>query len=226
MSPKSPSSPAKPSSGQWIFQAALIALAVVPFVVFPPVRCKTKAAPGAATARQVFDPQTFARRFWAEKLVPAAKSATSVADLYAAIQANPATAAAKYAHPVGLGGTSYYFVAGRGVVTAVSDESITLSLPDNPTATVVIETGLVFGNAVRDGSGLLDVNAFANSEEFNAVASALNTIVEIEIIPTARKAGVVGSPLRFSGIAELANTDSDPRPLSLVPVSVSMEAAP
>ena len=33
---------------------------------------------------------------------------------------------------------------------------------------MLIETGHIFGNAVRDGTGLLDVNDYPNSQEFNA----------------------------------------------------------
>jgi len=40
------------------------------------------------------------------------------------------------------------------------------------------------------------------------------------VLPVAQRAGKVGSRLRFTGIAEITNPDSDPRPLHLIPVEV------
>jgi len=224
MAKKSPSNSSENSASQRIVKAVLIAIVVAPFVVFPPVRFPSKNAPGVLAQPEAFSARKFAAKLWTEKLIPSAKTAIDARTLYIALEANPADAARKHARSVGIGGTSYYFVAGEGIVTAIDGDGITLALADGVKNTLVIDTGLVFGNAVRDGTGLLDVNTFANSEEFNAIASELNAIVEKDVIPTAQKLGTVGAKLSFTGIAELTGTHGDPRPLHLIPLKV--EAKP
>lgn len=224
MAKKNPSSPAgNPNSQRWV-RAALIALAVLPFVVFPPVRLRSKNASGATTQAETFNAKNFAARLWVEKLLPGLATSVDVRTLHAALDTSVADAAKKYARTVGIGGTAYFCVTGEGTVTAVDEDGFTVSFGENEKFVLSIDTGLVFGNAVRDGTGLLDVNTFANSEEFNAIAAELNTIVENEVLPAARKLGAVGAKIRFAGIAELTGTDSDPRPLRLTPLKV--EALP
>jgi predicted lipoprotein len=181
-------------------------------------------AANASAKAGVFNAREFASKFWREKLMPGLGAAVDARTLDTAFTADPKDAAKKYARSVGIGGTSYYFVFGEGTVTAAGDDAVSLALADSTKATIVLDTGLIFGNALRDGTGLLDVNVFANSEEFNAIAAALNTIVETAVLPAVRKYGTVGAKLRFVGIAELSSTDNDPRPLHLIPIKV--EALP
>lgn len=49
-----------------------------------------------------------------------------------------------------------------------------------------LETGPVFGNVLRDGTGLLDVNDFPNSQDFNALSSEINRRVEEQVLLRSR----------------------------------------
>jgi predicted lipoprotein len=220
MAKKSPSNSAVTGPQKWIIRAVLGAIIVVPFVAFPPIRISSLKAAKASAEAGVFNAREFANKFWSEKLMPGLGAAVDARTLDAALAVDPTTAAKKYARSVGIGGTSYYFISGEGTVTAADDDGVSLSLAEGAKATIVLDTGLIFGNSLRDGTGLLDVNIFANSEEFNAIAAELNTIVETSVLPAVKKSGTVGAKLHFVGIAELIGTDNDPRPLHLIPIKV------
>jgi predicted lipoprotein len=88
-----------------------------------------------------------------------------------------------------------------------------------------LQGGLLFGNTVRDGTGLLNVNDFPNSQDFNAISEALNHLVETRVQPKLREQAKVGSVVAFAGCAEVNDGSTDLRPLRVVPVSVEVTRA-
>lgn len=89
-------------------------------------------------------------------------------------------------------------------------------------ADVVLESGNIFGNAARDGTGLVDVNRFANSQDFNAISSEINRRIEERVLPALREQAVVGATVRFVGCAEVVSEETDLRPLRVVPLSATV----
>jgi len=160
----------------------------------------------------------FAEKFWREKLQPTRVRAVDAAVLVAAIRRSPATAAKALATTVGLGGTAYYYVRGEGRVVARDRDGVLLALDGDSAPVIAIQTGPIFGNAVRDGTGLLNMNDFPSLADFNALAAELNRLVESRVLPGLRAQAAVGARVAFAGCAEA--TDPMPgRPLvSLVPV--------
>lgn len=169
-----------------------------------------------ATSR--FDAATFVDAFWEGKLPEAAQRAVDASELLAALQRDAADAAERFGHRLGLGGNVFYFVSGQGRIAAI-DGSITITLPDNP-ADIVIETGPVFGNAIRDGSGLVDVSEFANAQDFNAVSSEINRRVEEQVLPLLEENAEPGKEVRFVGGAEVPDSTQAPSSLVVVPVII------
>jgi len=220
MAKSNPSSSTGVSSRLWFVRAVLATLLVAPFVVFPPVRFVSLKAAKAAAKANLFNAHDFAATFWQEKLLPGLNTAVDAKVLDEALAADPANAAKKYARLVGIGGTTYYLISGEGTVTAADDDAVTLTITGRDQSSLILDVGLIFGNALRDGTGLLDVNRFANSEEYNAIAAELNTIVESTVLPVAHAKGKVGAKLKFVGIAEITGTTGDPRPLHLIPIKV------
>jgi predicted lipoprotein len=165
-----------------------------------------------------FNPVAFVDRFWTERMIPEAASAVDAAKLVAAVQEDRQAARRTYGHSVGLGSVYYYFVAGTGRVVSVDKDSVGLSLSDDQTkAQVSLATGNIFGNAVRDGTGLLNVNDFPNSQNFNALSSEINRRIEQQVLPALRKQAIVGAKVRFVGCAEIMDEDTDLHPLRIVP---------
>ena len=207
--------------------AAACALAIF-FYFFPlfrvvPLQIKTTpgSSPSTSDSSAAFDPTTFTEKFWPDRLAPAAARATEATALLSSLRRDPALAAKQFAHQAGIGGSGYYFLRGTGRVTAIERNRVLLELAG---ATIALGTGPVFGNTVRDGTGLLNVNDCPGLAEFNALSAALNARVEKEILPALRARAQVGATLAFAGCAEAPESLDDAGPLLRV-VPVSVEAA-
>jgi predicted lipoprotein len=189
------------------------------FPLFHVVPLRQSGPPAAGAA---FDPVAFVDRFWTERLIPGVARAVDAGELVAAVDQDRKSARRTYGRSVGLGGAYYYFVAGTGRVVSVEKDSVRLSLRDGqPQVQVVLETGHVFGNAVRDGTGLLNVNDFSNSQDFNALSSEINRRIEQQVLPDLRKRAALGATVRFVGCAEVMDEDTDLHPLRIVPFIVA-----
>ena len=207
---------------RWIIGVAVAAGAAALLYFLPPFRVVPLRRDGQRGATAAFDAAAYVDRFWPERLIPGAAKAVDAAELVAAIDADPDAARRNYGRKVGLGGSYIYFVKGTGRVVSVDADAVGLALGDDRSrAQISLQAGFIFGNATRDGTGLLDVSDFPNSQDFNAVSSDLNRRVEEQVLPELRKKAVVGQTLRFVGCAEIVDEDLDLRPLPVVPFIVA-----
>jgi predicted lipoprotein len=204
----------------WGTVAALLAVALYFFPLFHIVPINQAEQ---HTDDAPFDPVAFVDRFWSDQLIPAAARAVDATELVAAVARDRQSARRTYGRSVGLGGVYYYFVAGAGRVASIEKDSVGLSLRDDQhEVQVSLATGNIFGNVVRDGTGLLDVNNFANSQDFNALSSEINRRIEEQVLPDLRKRAAVGAKVRFVGCVEIIDEQTDLRPLRVVPFVVEL----
>lgn len=206
----------------------LIAAGVV-FWLMPPFRIVRLDQARQQQDQGVFDAAAFAGKFWTNQLMTSPDGAHDASTLLHALEQDPAAARERYGHTVGLSSAAYYFLKGTGTVVSVERSHVGVSLETGKaTPDILLQTGLVFGNSVRDATGLLDVSQFANSQQFNAIAAELNALVESQVIPGIRSNAAPGRVVRFVGCAEVVEDAAQVRPLKVVPVQVvfpSPEAA-
>jgi len=175
-------------------------------------------------AAATFDPKEFALKFWNYQLLKSLDKAVKSEVLLPAIQTDAAAAKKEFSRSVGVSESYTYFVSGNGRVVAVSDDEISLAVTKPATsAEVSLQVGLLFGNAVRDGTGLLNVNDYPNSQDFNGISEALNRIIEERVQPKLRAEAKVGAIVRFVGCAEVNDEASDLKPLKVVPIQAAVE---
>ena len=170
------------------------------------------------SAAAAFDAVAFVEDFWNEKLSKGVPDAVDANELLAAFGNDRTKAAARYGHRLGLSGNASYFVSGSGEITAKDRGTVQITLKEG--GMVTINTGPVFGNAIRDGSGLLDVSEFPNSQDFNALSSEINRRVEEDVFPVLKEKAVVGVKVRFHGGVDIADSQTEISPLNLVPVMI------
>lgn len=174
-------------------------------------------------AAGVFSPTTFAEQFWNEQLLKSLNKAAKAEELLAAIHADAGTAKKTYSRSVGVSESYTYFIGGAGSVLAVSEDEISLAVTEGATnAEVSLQTGLLFSNAVRDGTGLLSVNDYPDSQDFNAISEALNRIIEERVLPKLRETASVGAIISFVGCAEVNDESTDLKPLKIVPIQTEI----
>ncbi|HWA28065.1 MAG TPA: DUF2291 family protein [Lacunisphaera sp.] len=208
--------PDEPRGLPWVWLAGIAVALTGALWVFPLWRVLPLAGSGSVAAT-VFNPAGFAARFWTETLPSARTKAVDAAVLAVALRRDPAEAARLYAHAVGLG-TPYYHVRGTGRVTAVERNVIVVAPEGGDGVTLALETGPIFGNTVRDGTALLNVNDFPSLADFNAVSTELNRLVEERVLPELRRQATVGTRLEFAGCAEAADPAASGPLLTLIPL--------
>ncbi len=186
----------------------------------PPFRIVPLSQAQQKQLRSAVDAPAFARAFWDQKLVPAADRAVPVAELLGGLAQDPAAARQRFGRALGLTSTVCFFVRGSGRIVAIDKEGIAVAPDAVPPGTGVrLSTGLLFGNTIRDATGLLDVNEFPNSQDFNALSAELNHLVESLVLPVLRSHAAVGKRIRFAGCVELEEGPA-PKRLTVIPVRV------
>jgi predicted lipoprotein len=204
----------------WFIAVAVAAGICWVFPLFHVVPLKQAAAEKAAAT---FNATDFAEAFWTNRLLAALGHAVKAEELLPAISSDAAAAKKKYSRSVGLSEAYYYFITGSGTVLSVSDDEVTLAVTPGATNTEIsLQTGLVFGNGVRDGTGLLNTSDYPNSQDFNDISAALNHIVETRILPPLRAQAKVGAKISFTGCAEVADEASDLHPLKVIPIQAGL----
>ncbi len=158
--------------------------------------------------------------FWNEQLPEATKSATKVEELFALASTDAQAARKKYGREVGLGGPTYFFVRGTGTIESVDEDQCRLRLQDRAQR-IVLVLGVLSGNAVRDATGLIRVESFPNSQDFNNVSAELNRRCEASVIEPIRSQLVVGALVDFVGCGKVSEGDSWDA-LELIPVQLSL----
>jgi predicted lipoprotein len=220
--PAAARSPSRKRTGL-IWYAAIPAAAVL-FWCAPLFHIVPLQAARDQTAEAAFSADAFVEKLWNDRLLKSPGKAVDAATLLAAINKDIQAAHQKYGRSLGLSSTYYYFLSGQGRVVAVEKNLVSLAVnPASDKPDIVLETGNVFGNAVRDGTGLLNVNDFPNSQDFNDISAQINRRIEERVLPALRAKAAVGAVVRFAGCAEITNEDADLHPLRLVPLIAEVQ---
>jgi predicted lipoprotein len=176
-----------------------------------------------ATQRQAaFDAAKFAEDFWVTRLTPHLDDAADATAVLAALAADPTEARRRYGRTVGVSRSAFFLLRGRGTIVAVDKRRIGVALEDDATAPALwLSTGPIFGNAVRDASGLLRTGDFSNSQHFNSLSAELNRLVEERVLPLLVKQASPGKRIQFVCCAETVGRTTEP--LTAVPLQVTID---
>ena len=206
---------------RWVIAIVIIAGICWLFPLFHAVTLKTAAAEKVAAT---FNATDFAETFWTNQLLASLDKSVKAETLLSAIQSDASAAKTKFSKSTGLSENYFYFVSGSGRIVAVSDDEVSLAVTDgNTNAEISLQTGLVFGNALRDGTGILNASDYPNSQDFNDISAALNHIVETRVLPKLREQAKVGAKISFAGCAEVDDESTDLKPLKVIPIETEVQ---
>lgn len=168
-----------------------------------------------------FDPAAYARTFWKDRLIPNLDKAVEVNKLVALLQTDKEGAFKAYSHALGIGNIRYLLVKGMGEITAVSGNQVTvLATAGSARQPVQIETEYIFGNAVRDALGLIDINEFKNTMDFNNLSAEINKKIRTEVLPPFKATARKGASVQFTGALELNKEHLNLQKLEVIPVAL------
>jgi predicted lipoprotein len=199
---------------------AVAAAVVWWFPLFHVVPLKDHAA---STQAATFDAEQFAADLW-EKELPGALTKAAAAQPVLTALADDAIAARKtFGRTVGLSRATYFCLHGHGEILAVEKARVGVALTEGVSKPEVwLATGLVFGNAVRDATGLVRSQDFPNSQNFNALAAALNKLVEERVVKDLKVSAALSRKIDFVACVEVPGGDVT-QPLEMIPLAVTIE---
>ena len=174
----------------------------------------------ASNVEVKFDASEFAGQFWENQLPVCIKDAPDVSSVFQQLEQNPETTFERYAYKLGISKTYYMLLKGSGTIEAVDQEFLVVRIDEN--ILVQVATDFIFGNAVRDGSGKVDINQFLNMTDFNNVSVALNKLVKEKVVARLRKSAKTGMLIEFTGAAEINEENIDLKLIRLIPVAVKL----
>lgn len=100
----------------------------------------------------------YARNFWEKELPGCIEKAMNVNQLITLLKTDSQKAFNEYSHQLGISHTYYFMVKGSGKIISVEEEYLVVETDEK--TIVQIATSFIFGNAVRDGSGRVDIDGF------------------------------------------------------------------
>ncbi len=217
----------RPKPSTMALSLSIICLVLVATFWFPLVHFVPLKQTQTQATQAEFNPTNFATAFWNDRLLKSLDRAADASQVLAALAADPQKARAQFGRKLGVSSSTLFFLRGTGHVVGLKKNSVALALKEgDDTADILLPTGLLFGNAVRDGTGLLDASAFPNSQNFNDLSTELNHIVETTLLPRLREQAKAGAKISFAGCAEVDDEETDVKPLKAIPVSLKLESPP
>jgi predicted lipoprotein len=197
----------------------ILVIMVLAFVAYHSVYFKKLDEVKASKTATEFDPAQYVQTFWSTKLIPGLSNAIDITQLTSLLSSDTAKAFESYSHVLGIGNLRYFLVKGKGTITSIQDDDITVSLDDS-NQPISIATEYIFGNAVRDATGLININEFTNTMDFNNVSAEINKIIREKVLPFLKSYAKEGNKIEFTGAIELNKEHLDLSHIEVVPIEI------
>src|SRR5215831_6596425 len=199
----------------------IIIVVVIAVVAYNSVYFKKLDEVKASKAASEFNAAQYAQTFWNTKLIPNLNKAIDITKLSAKLSTDAAKTFNTYSHALGIGNLRYFLVSGKGTITSVNEDDVSVLL-DSSKQSITIATEYIFGNAVRDATGLININEFNNTMDFNNVSAEINKIIREKVLPSFKQHAKKGNKIEFVGAIELNKEHLDLSKIEVIPVSLSV----
>lgn len=175
------------------------------------------------SANAGFNPVDFSKKLWEEKFPAKLDSAIALPLLIESLRHNKEEAFNKYSNSLGIGNYRYSLVKIRTTVTAVnSDDIIITTIAGDSTIEMILATEFIYGNAVRDASGLVAIEDFPNTSDLNSISEELNKIIRSTVLPDFKKQVKTGDNLDIIAAVEINREHIKWSGLELLPVRIQI----
>jgi predicted lipoprotein len=173
----------------------------------------------AADTTVHFSARGYAGEFWENGLPEVINGSAFFLPLTELLHNEPEKAFTDFGRKLGISKTWYFMVRGEGIIEAVEEENLLVEVNGFHTR---IATSFIFGNAIRDGSGAVDIDEFLNMTDFNNVSIEINNLVKNNVVPVLTTSAKPGKRLEFAGAFEIKEDDVDVQSIRIIPVSVNL----
>jgi predicted lipoprotein len=170
-----------------------------------------------------FDPAAFGKKLWEEQLPAKMDSAVSLTFLIDATGKNKEAAFEQYTNSLAIGNYRYALVKAEALVEEVKEDEVLATVSQGDTVLhIKLATEFIYGNAVRDASGLVEVKDFPNTTDLNGISEELNRIVRTKIIPAVKRKLKKGDRLNIVAAIELNKEHIHWHGIELYPVRIEI----
>ena len=170
-----------------------------------------------------FNATVYANAFWNSKLIPNLNKSVEVSTLTQLLSANPDKAFNDYSHALGIGNLRYFLIKGKGEIESVRDDNVTVIIEtEKNKQQIILATEFIFGNAVRDATGLININEFSNTMDFNNVSAEINKIIREQVLPPFKQKVKTGNLIEFTGAIELNKEHLTLSNMEVIPIQIKI----
>jgi predicted lipoprotein len=114
-------------------------------------------------------------------------------------------------------------IKATGRVLALNEDEVTVLVACSGNPVVVkLNTEYIYGNAIRDASGLVNVKDFVNTMDLNNISGELNKRVRQEVLPAFKASVQKQDSIAFTGAVELNKEHLKLDELSIIPVQIKI----
>lgn len=191
------------------------------FIIYNSVYFKPLDEIKAEAAAKIFDPLAYSLDFWENKLIPNLDQAVGLNTLLNLLKSNPKEAFEKYSNALGIGNIRFFLVQDTAMVSEIDEDHVVLALENEQFANLA--TDYIFGNAIRDASGQIDINEFTNTMDFNNVSSEINQLVVKNVLPAFISSVKTNDIIHFYGAIELNQEHLQLEQIEIIPIQLSIE---
>jgi predicted lipoprotein len=175
----------------------------------------------ASRSAKQFNAAAYAQTFWTAKLIPNLDKAIDITQLTTMLSTNAPKTFDTYSHALGIGNLRYFLVKGKGTIASVNEDDVSILLQrDTSRQILTLATEYIFGNAIRDATGLVNVNDFTNTMDFNNVSAELNKVIREKVLPPFKQQAKKGDKVEFTGAIELNKEHLDISKIEVIPVRI------
>ncbi|PKA98579.1 putative lipoprotein DUF2291 [Flavobacteriaceae bacterium MAR_2009_75] len=143
---------------------------------------------------------------------------TNASDLISRLESDLDLTLEEQGKKLGISKNFYFMVEDDARVISVLDEAVLVGLGDGSGREIRIATDFIFGNAIREASGMFDIGDYQNTMDFNNISIELNNRVRDEIIPPFLKSIKEGDQIYFKGAIKINQKEPALDELRVVPL--------
>lgn len=160
---------------------------------------------------------------WNTRLREAVRVAPDFNAFMEAYAQDPDDALNSYGKNVGLSAKYHFMLMLNAEVIAREEYSLILRPIRSNETVIEVGNGPVFGDSVRDGSGLFSVANFSDTRRFNEVSEELNKLVEKEVLPSLFEQAKVGDVVKSAGCFTFNKKSGDIEKINWIPVHFEIQ---
>lgn len=164
-----------------------------------------------------FDFNTYADSLYYKGILTQSKSIALNA-LVSQIKSNQENTFKTYGNRLGIGNSAFFMVETKGKIVSIEDSKVKINTAEN--GIISIDTKYIFGNAIRDASGLVKLTDFKTNADFNKVSEAINTIIREKALPPTVQKLKVGDDISVTGALKLSKKEN--LELKILPVKIDI----